>query len=87
MRSCLSIAGGAGWGDVGYTSRWAFTIHNNGVNTVMIPVGSEVAQIIFLKVESETESYDGSYQDFNVKHEEHRRNWHHSSILPKPTTS
>lgn len=29
MRAGLSIAGGAGWGDIGYVNRWTFSITNN----------------------------------------------------------
>lgn len=85
MRCCLNIAAGAGWGDVGYTSRWAFTIQNTGVNDITIPVGSQVAQLVFIPIFSGTAPYNGSYQA-EVELEEIMSNWHHSCILPKPTS-
>lgn len=67
MRNCLALAPSAGWGDVNFVNRWAFTIHNYGHRTIRLHPGDEVGQIIFHSIGDVLKPYQGSYvQKANV---------------------
>lgn len=66
-RSCVCICKCAGWGDVGYINRWTMEIQNTGTNTVVLPVGCRVGQIIFYYTGPTSSSYalKGQYQSMD----------------------
>lgn len=76
MRNLLTVAPGAGWGDVGFVGRWAFTITNHSGFDVIIKPGSQVAQMIFEEISGEVEDYDGQY---NTNPED----WSPTSMIPQ----
>lgn len=79
----LDCCGSAGWGDVGYISRWTFTLHNRSSHYIDLKIGSWVAQLIFLEVSSETQSYTncGNYQ-MTDDITELVKNWKPEQMLP-----
>jgi len=81
----IDTAVGAGWGDVGYVSRWCIPYHNKSpvASTVLI-VGKPMGQIIFLQTGRTEKSYTerGSYQTSDdIK--EIMSTWKPSDMLPK----
>ena len=74
----LSICKCAGVGDVGYVSHWTMEISNHTQNTISIPVGFRIAQMIFEEVgptdkEYHTTSHSGNYG----------REWSPIDLLPQ----
>lgn len=88
-RSSLNRLGlnmNVGWGDPGFVSHWGVTLTNPTNQTVCIPVGSSVCQLVFYKT-SASSSYSGSYQVEGraVGPVEHAQaTWKPEHILPKP---
>lgn len=86
-RSFIEVCKCAGWGDVGYFSRWTMEITNNS-NYYSIPlvVGRRIAQIAFLSVGPVLDNFvyskDGKYQT-SSKLDEVVRDWHPSMMLPR----
>lgn len=65
-RSNISVCSCAGWGDVAYHNRWTMEIQNRSLNnSVLLPVGFRIAQIVFEEGTEPTEKYQalsGKYQ-------------------------
>jgi deoxycytidine triphosphate deaminase len=76
----------AGWGDVGYTTRWTFEITNVSQHyRVPLLVNSRIAQIVFLKtgrIQKKDYTKNGAYQTSDNMVEVIDK-WHPSSMLPK----
>jgi hypothetical protein len=68
-RSFLEICKCAGWGDVGFFSRWTMEITNNSLTyTIPLKVNSRIAQVIFIETDKSPQglySRDGHYQATN----------------------
>ena len=75
----------AGWGDIGFISRWCMEITNHSLtSTIILPVGKRVAQIIFFytDVSSRTYASQGKYQTSDdIK--EVIKSWTPEKISPK----
>jgi dCTP deaminase len=86
-RSFITVCSCAGWGDVGYFTRWTMEIKNNSqYYTIPLVVNKPIAQIIFFET-GEVEvgsSYNqtGHYQTESSL-SELIKNWNPSSMLPK----
>lgn len=54
----------AGWGDVGFINRWTFEIENRRKDSVFLPVGAIIAQLVFEEVTPPSRIYSalGNYQ-------------------------
>lgn len=83
----ITVCKCAGWGDVGYITRWTMEITNlMRHHTIPLPVGMRVAQIAFYEVdEEEGASYageGGKYQDSDDL-EEVMRLWSPEQMLPR----
>jgi dCTP deaminase len=65
-RNGVAVCLDAGWGDPGYINRWTMEIYNmNQHESVVLPVGERVAQIVFYEtgeVEQEYKKLSGKYQ-------------------------
>lgn len=65
-RNGVAVCLDAGWGDPGYINRWTMEIYNmNQHESVVIPVGERVAQMVFHDtgpVDSEYKKLSGKYQ-------------------------
>lgn len=60
-RSGLSVCRCAGVGDVGYIARWTMEISNHTHNTIWLPVGARIAQMVFEFVGETLKPYEGNY--------------------------
>lgn len=86
MRWGFTLSGDAGWGDVGFFSRWATEPVNFNPCPMVLEVGQLVGQVIFHAVdtpEAGTLYHEkGNYQnESNI--EEIIKNWHPRDLLPK----
>lgn len=81
-RSNVTICRDAGWGDIGFISKWALEISNNSTSPIILPVGARVGQIIFFYTGTPENTYSGKYQTGSTI-EEIVENWHPSTLLPK----
>jgi dCTP deaminase len=85
-RNFIEVCKCAGWGDVGFTNRWAMEITNNSTHHVIpLVVGRRIAQIVFYET-GEILSHDyskfGKYQSTsNIK--ELKKIWKPEDMLPK----
>nr|AIA10868.1 dUTPase [uncultured bacterium] len=65
-RNGVAVCLDAGWGDPGYINRWTMEIYNmNQHESVVLPVGERVAQIVFYEtgeVDQEYTRLSGKYQ-------------------------
>jgi dCTP deaminase len=85
-RSFLSVAHGAGWGDVGFFSRWGIAVTNmSRAATTVLPVGSSIAQIVFMECGYPLQSYQGKYQlqDSTIDIKALMEAWTPAMILPQ----
>ena len=84
-RSNVTVCRDAGRGDIGYVNRWALQVSNQAGVPVVLPVGSRLAQIVFLYSSEPRESYTGSYQEKPESLDEAAmaRNWRPEDLLPK----
>jgi deoxycytidine triphosphate deaminase len=48
-RNGIVVCKDAGWGDPGYINRWTMEIQNDNDESVPLPVGERIAQIVFLQ--------------------------------------
>lgn len=83
-RSFITTCRCAGWGDVGYYNRWTMEITNDLNMKVILVVGRPIAQIVFLRTDKTSDSYDnkGTYQngkDIEILKSE----WTPNEMLPK----
>jgi len=86
-RNCVEIARCAGMGDVGYFNRWTLEICNTSrVDTIALPVGIRVGQLLFFRVdpvdEKDMYSKAGKYQA-SMSIDEVKRAWTPDALLPK----
>lgn len=85
-RNFIEICKCAGWGDVGYITRWTMEITNNSRHyQIPLVVGRRVAQIAFFEVEKiKGKPYEvsGKYQN-SANLEEIKNNWNPTDMLPK----
>lgn len=75
----------AGWGDPGYINRWTMEVYNlNKQESVVIPVGERIAQIIFHDTGEVDRHYGkgGKYQG-GTELPDIIRNWKPSDMLPR----
>lgn len=52
----------AGWIDPGFEGQITLELYNLGNNHVRLEAGERIAQLVFLKLDSESSGYDGQYQ-------------------------
>ncbi|CAN5887106.1 dCTP deaminase [soil metagenome] len=85
MRSCICTCSAAGWGDVGFCSKWTMEIYNYSTSVeIILPVGRRVGQIIFLYtgIPSRTYASKGKYQTSDHI-QEIMDTWTPEAMLPK----
>lgn len=88
-RSLLNVCAGTGWGDIGYVNRWTLMVTSvSRFANVILPVGSSIAQIIFLETGYTQKTYAGKYQggvstDPKALVEELKRTWSPAMMLPQ----
>jgi dCTP deaminase len=87
-RNFVEVCKCAGWGDVGYVSRWTMEITNNSrFYTIPLVVGRRIAQMVFFEVEMiEDPDSDytsaGKYQSLTDL-AELKRAWQPTMMLPR----
>ncbi len=85
-RNGIAICLDAGWGDPGYINRWTMEVYNmNQRETVLIPVGERVAQMVFFntgEVQSKYSELSGKYQQ-NDDLDKLVRTWSPDQMIPK----
>lgn len=74
----LSVCRCAGVGDVGYISRWTMEISNHTLNTISIPIGYRVAQMLFEYVGETEKEYHTTTHSGN-----YGRDWTPQDLLPQ----
>ena len=82
-RCCISVCGDAGWGDIGYYSRWNMQITNKSLCQIELPINARVAQIIFMYTGVPEKEYSGKYQVSSVNVEEMAKKWTPNGLLPQ----
>lgn len=89
-RSLLNVCAGTGWGDVGYVNRWTLMVTSvSRYAHIVLPIGSSIAQIIFLETGYTQKTYAGKYQGTGVTSdpkalvEELKRTWTPAMMLPQ----
>jgi deoxycytidine triphosphate deaminase len=84
-RNGIAACFDAGWGDPGYINRWTMEVYNlNRKESVALPVGERIAQIIFHETGEVERSYgdDGKYQSGgDIK--KLVKSWKPEQMLPK----
>jgi dCTP deaminase len=81
-RNNVTICRDAGWGDINFISRWTLEITNNGTSPLVLPVGSRIGQIIFMRTGEPDTIYNGKYQPF-TDIDTIVRTWNPTLMLPK----
>ncbi len=86
-RSLLTVCEDAGWGDVGYISRWTLEIRNKSPHYwIPLVVGARYAQVVFSEVEAPLAGTDyastGKYQRGTTL-DEVKAAWRPEDMLPK----
>lgn len=81
-RNNITICRDAGWGDIGFYTRWCLEISNNGTSPIVLPVGARIGQIIFFYTGICENQYKGKYQ-ISSNLEELVSTWEPSMMLPK----
>ena len=84
-RNGIAACFDAGWGDPGYINRWTMEVYNlNEKESVPLPVGERIAQIIFHHTGEVDRHYgsDGKYQG-GTNIDEIVQNWTPYQMLPK----
>jgi dCTP deaminase len=81
----ISVCKDAGWGDVGFISRWTVEISNFSKTTIPLVVGSRIAQIVFFYTGEILNSYSkkGAYQKEFERPEDVLRSWTPNDMIPK----
>jgi len=83
-RSFLEVCRCAGWGDIGYHSRWTCEVVNSsGKYDVILVVGYRYPQMVFFRTRETEETYakDGTYQIGQTPEEIHQH-WSPMSMRP-----
>ena len=86
-RNFIEVCKCAGMGDVGYFNRWTMEIVNTSrFQTIALPVGRRVAQLLFFEVEpvraADVYSASGKYQD-TTSLESLKLRWTPEQMIPK----
>ena len=81
-RSNVTICRDAGWGDIGFYSRFCLEITNNSTSMIILPVGARIGQIVFFYTGIPDTVYKGKYQEGDTL-EEIVAKWEPSMLLPK----
>lgn len=87
-RNGIAVCLDAGWGDPGYINRWTMEIYNmNEHESVVLPVGERVAQMVFYEtgpVTGEYKNLSGKYQSGTSKSlEDIIKRWSPEQMLPR----
>ncbi len=87
-RNGVSVCLDAGWGDPGYINRWTMEIYNNNQHeTVLLPVGERIAQMVFYDtgpVDLEYKKLSGKYQtNTSSDLDAIIKNWRPEHMLPR----
>lgn len=81
-RSNITICRCAGFGDIGFVSRWTMEITNNNDIPIFIPLNARIGQIVFFYTGTPDTTYKGKYQKGDTI-EEIVSNWNSDMMLPK----
>ena len=85
-RNFIEVCKCAGWGDVGYTSRWTMEITNNARHyRIPLIVGRRIAQIVFFEtgdIRQSDYTQQGKYQTI-TNLDDIQKQWDPKSMLPK----
>ena len=84
-RNGIAVCFDAGWGDPGYINRWTMEILNlNRTESVVLPVGERVAQIVFHET-GEVERHYGAGGKYQTGRDidEIKQAWTPSQMLPR----
>ena len=85
-RNFIQVCKCAGWGDVGFTNRWAMEISNSSQeHTIVLVVGRRIAQIIFFEtgeIEGSDYAASGKYQTTDDM-KKLKKEWDPYSLVPK----
>ncbi len=85
-RNFIQVCKCAGWGDVGFTNRWAMEISNSSQeHTIVLVVGRRIAQIIFFEtgeIEGSDYATSGKYQTTDDM-KKLKKEWDPYSLVPK----
>lgn len=83
-RNGIAVCLCAGWGDPGYINRWTMEIHNLNRETIVLPIGERIAQLIFHQTGAVDGSYgeDGKYQS-STNIDEIIESWTPEAMLPR----
>ena len=88
-RNGVSVCIDAGWGDPGYINRWTMEICNfNQHHSVVLPVGEQLAQIVFYHsgpVDGSYETISGTYQAAGDLRQVIKE-WQPTAMLPRAHT-
>jgi len=87
-RNGVAVCLDAGWGDPGYINRWTMEVYNlNQHQSVILPVGERVAQMVFFhtgSVSGEYTTLSGKYQTGSADNlRQLINNWRPVQMLPK----
>lgn len=92
-RSGVQIASCAGWGDIGFATRWTLELRNNTSRDVLLRAGQRIGQVVFIPTTGVQDSdlYDrkGKYQAetlgtlTGLSHQQLDEQWDPESMLPK----
>ena len=90
-RDALQICGCAGWGDIGYATRFTLELKNNSrFDTIALRPGMRVGQIVFMPTTGITEAdmYTGKYQQTmphlsGLPHDKLSEQWDPKAMLPR----
>ena len=85
-RNFIQVCKCAGWGDVGFTNRWAMEISNSSQeHTIALVVGRRISQIVFFEtgdIEGDDYTKSGKYQTTeDIK--KLKKEWDPYSLVPK----
>jgi len=84
----IAVCKCAGWGDIGYVNRWTMEITNFSNNTIPLPLGFRIGQIIFHDTEP-VEEKDHYYRKVGGKYQsageinQLKKKWKPEDMLPK----
>lgn len=84
-RNLIEVCKCAGWGDVGYFSRWTMEVKNNSDYPIPLVVGDRIAQLAFLEtgpIIDRPYSMGGKYQQSDIL-QEVKDKWHPSQMKPR----